>query len=749
MNWKLVLVAVMAAASVASCGGGGGGASGSGGAGGAGGTGSAGGVGGSSGGGGDGSGSSNQPSPPSAPSVSGVYSTDSSFKASVAPRVNRQAYFQVVGSNLTSSLDLSVTNCTDMSTVSTSASEVHFQCMPTSTAGTRSVTVKDQSGGTTLYTSSVTALAAVTPPSDTSPLPTPTFGFNLGNSLEAIWGYSYPSRAVFTTAAKAGFNAVRIPCAWDSNADQVTHKIDPAYMAKVKQAVDDAIAQGLYVFINVHWDGGWLDSHIGNSVDPAVDAKIKSYWTQIATQFSGYDNHLLFAAANEPDVKSPAGMVTLMAYYQTFINTVRAAGGNNTNRWLVLQGGGDTSWFTTLPSDPTPGRLAVEYHNYTPFQFTQLQGDASWGPMLNYWGPAYHYSGDAAHNVSSPEEGAIDSGFQTLADMYVSKGIPVIVGEFQAAGKGSLAGTAAEYNRASALYWNKYLVDSAHAHGLSPFYWSTPNSPFDYSTGVASGQDILDVLTGGAAPPPPNGAPYAVTGLVATNMGTGQNSLSWNAVAGATSYSLYRAAESGGESAISPVAIGITGTSYADAGLNDGTTYYYQVVAVNASGPSGFSPEAHATTPGVNSDPSRFNFESDVQGWSAGGAPIAGIATSTAQHLAGKQSLAVNFNGTTNGASSVSLGNVVVPAGATLTFHVWVPAGHQITSIEPIIQDYNWGWTQSWYGGGNLATNAWNTLTVTMPANAIAPLKSLSLKITTGAAWTGTLYMDSIDWSIQ
>ena len=133
-----------------------------------------------------------------------------------------------------------------------------------------------------------------------------------------------------------------------------------------------------------------------------------------------------------------------------------------------------------------------------------------------------------------------------------------------------------------------------------------------------------------------------------------------------------------------PVVTGITGTSYTDTGLNSGTTYYYQVVAVNSSGPTGFSPEAHATTPGVNPDPAQFNFETDPQGWSAGGSPIAGVATSTAQHFAGRQSLAVNFDGTAAGTSSVSVGNVAVTAGTTITFHVWIPSGSQITEAPAI-----------------------------------------------------------------
>jgi hypothetical protein len=594
--------------------------------------------------------------------------------------------------------------------------------------------------------------AAATNIPATMPLPNPTYGWNLGNSLEAIWGYSYPTAAPFYTAANAGFNAVRIPCAWDSNATTNTtsnatnYPINPTYMARVKQTVDFALAAGMYVVINDHWDGGWLDSSLSTTVIPTVNAKMNAYWTQIATAFAGYDNHLLFAAANEPPSTSPAEVATLMVYYQTFVNAVRGVGGNNTNRWLVLQGSGDTSWLNSLPTDSTPNRLMMEYHCYTPFQFTQLGNDASWGNMQYFWGPAYHYSGDPTRNAVAPEEGYIDYGFQQLTDQYVSRGIPVMVGEFQAAGKSFLTGTEATYNRASTLYWNKYLVDSAQAHGLSPFYWSTPGSPFDWTTGAITDTQVVSVLTGGVAPPPPNGAPDAASGLTAT-AGNGQVTLSWTAGNGATSYNLYRAAESGYESPIASVVTGITGTSYTDTGLNSGTTYYYQMVAINGSGPSGFSPEAHATTPGVNPDPAQFNFETDPQRWAAGGSPIAGIATSTAQHFAGNQSLAVNFNGTAAGSSSVSVGDVVVTAGATITFRVWIPSGSKITTLQPYLQDYNWGWTSSF--NGSLTANAWNTITLTVPSTAVSPLQQLGIEFTTSAAWSGTCFIDSVAWPVN
>jgi hypothetical protein len=583
------------------------------------------------------------------------------------------------------------------------------------------------------------------------PWPNPCYGMNVGNELELNWGP--PNAALFYSAAFAGFNAVRIPCAWDMSGattnisgDVTNYVISPSYMAQVKSTVDAAIANGMYVMINDHWDDGWLQSNIGTNVNLVINAKVKAYWTQIATTFAGYDNHLLFAACNEPSVASPTAMSTLMFYYQTFVNAVRSVGGNNINRWLVLQGGGDTTWLNSLPTDTVSNRLMVEYHNYSPFQFTQLQGDASWGAMQYYWGPAYHYSGDPSHDCGTPEEGAMDAGFQQLVDQYVSKGIPVMIGEFQAAGKSVLSTneTEAAWNSLSCYYWNKYLVDSAHAHGMSPFYWSTGGSPLDYGTGAVDDTNAVRVLTGGVAFPPPNGAPYAASGLIATLSNNNNVNLSWAAGSGATSYNLYRAAESGGEPT-NPVVTGIAGTTYTDTNLNSGTTYYYQVVAVTGSGPTGYSPEAHATTTGVNLDPAQYNFETDPQGWVGGGGVVSGVATSTAQHYAGNQSLAVSINSAASGSSSVSIGNVSVLPGQTITFHVWIPSGYKISNLQPYLQDYNYTWSSSYYG--SFTPNAWNTLALTVPSTAVAPFHNLGIQFNTSAGWTNTCYIDSVSWN--
>jgi endoglucanase len=103
---------------------------------------------------------------------------------------------------------------------------------------------------------------------------------NVGNELELNWGP--PNMALFYSAVQNGFNAVRIPCAWDMSGATTNisggvtnYVINPAYMAQVKQTVDAAIAAGMYVMINDHWDDGWLQSNIGTTVDPVINAKVK------------------------------------------------------------------------------------------------------------------------------------------------------------------------------------------------------------------------------------------------------------------------------------------------------------------------------------------------------------------------------------------------------------------------------------------------------------------------------------------
>src|SRR5581483_229308 len=114
-------------------------------------------------------------------------------------------------------------------------------------------------------------------------------------------------------------------------------------------------------------------------------------------------------------------------------------------------------------------------------------------------------------------------------------------------------------------------------------------------------------------------------------------------------------------------------------------------------------------------------------------------------HFAGKQSLAVNINSTTSGSTSVTIGNVSVLPGQTITFHVWIPSGYKISNLQPYMQDNTWAWTSSWYG--SFTPNAWNTLSLTVPANAVAPFQNLGIQFNTSAGWTNTCYIDSVSWN--
>jgi hypothetical protein len=72
--------------------------------------------------------------------------------------------------------------------------------------------------------------------------------------------------------------------------------------------------------------------------------------------------------------------------------------------------------------------------------------------------------------------------------------------------------------------------------------------------------------------------------------------LAWSASTGSApiTYDVYRGTSSGGEGT-TPIATGLTTTSYTDTGLSGGTTYYYKVSAVNSAGASSESTEVHAT----------------------------------------------------------------------------------------------------------------------------------------------------------
>ena len=145
-------------------------------------------------------------------------------------------------------------------------------------------------------------------------------------------------------------------------------------------------------------------------------------------------------------------------------------------------------------------------------------------------------------------------------------------------------------------------------------------------------------------------------------------------------------------------------------------------------------------------DAAQYNFETSAQGWAISGAPLTGAASSTTRAFAGTHALAVNVGG--QGTATVVVASPAAGPGKVVTFHIWIPSGSGLSSLQPFVLQGvsgNWTWTGSWRAASSLTANAWNTITVTVPSNAAA-LAQLGVEVATGSSWTGTIYVDSVGW---
>jgi aryl-phospho-beta-D-glucosidase BglC (GH1 family) len=333
-------------------------------------------------------------------------------------------------------------------------------------------------------------------------------GWNLGNTLEAIcgetaWGNPKANQKLIDSVKAAGFDALRLPCAWDCHTTNGI--IDSAWIARVKEVVDYCINDSLFVIINIHWDGGWLENNVTTSAQEAVNAKQKNYWTQIANYFKDYDEHLLFAGANEPNVDNAVQMSVLLSYHQTFIDAVRGTGGNNSSRTLIIQGPSTdidktNNLMNAMPTDSIANRLIVEVHYYTPWQFCGMTKDETWGKMFYYWGKDYHSTTDVTRNATWGEESELDRLLGLMKTKFVDKGIPVIIGEYSAVKRTLTGNSDQELHLASRRHFYNYLVESAVNKGLIPFTWDTGpyEGVFNRSTGAVVDEGLLDSIMQGA-----------------------------------------------------------------------------------------------------------------------------------------------------------------------------------------------------------------------------------------------------------
>lgn len=328
-------------------------------------------------------------------------------------------------------------------------------------------------------------------------------GWNLGNTMEAgdmannftnagglgaetAWQSTQTTKALIDFVKAQGFKSVRIPTSWVmghiTDAENMT--IDPAWLARVKEIVDYCISDGLYVFINDHWDGGWIEvegfSKTSSSYEAADETiiadkvnKLKKLWTNIATYFKDYNEYLMFAGLNEPfqeyslfSTRHSELTPILERYNQAFVDAVRATGGNNAKRVLIVQGPStnisSTVNYFNMPTDTENGKLMVEVHYYEPWDFCGSNATKDWNA-----------------------DASVKTSFESLKTKFVDHNIPVVIGEYGA----NWQENTESHNDAIRRYF-KSVVENAGNCGIVPFAWdinvvSYPNMSIINRTGLS------------------------------------------------------------------------------------------------------------------------------------------------------------------------------------------------------------------------------------------------------------------------
>lgn len=312
-------------------------------------------------------------------------------------------------------------------------------------------------------------------------------GWNLGNTLDAhngqrvtdpkvseiMWGQPVTTPELMQMMKEVGFGAIRVPVTWYPHMDG-NNKVDAAWMKRVHEIVDYVISTGMYCILNVHHDTGadsdntksWLKAD--ETVYNQQKARYEYLWQQIAEEFKDYGERLLFESYNEmldtynswcfASFAAPgqynASVATsaynaINSYAQSFVNTVRATGGNNAKRNLIVNTygacNGSGTWNShlqdplkqmKLPTDITEGHIIFQVHAYP----------------------------NVVDLSSAMKE--VDQIFRDLNTYLVQKGAPVVIGEW-----GTSNGNDYIERRSNVLSFAKYFVEQAKAYNYAPFFW--------------------------------------------------------------------------------------------------------------------------------------------------------------------------------------------------------------------------------------------------------------------------------------
>lgn len=249
----------------------------------------------------------------------------------------------------------------------------------------------------------------------------PTVGSNTPNDYETCWGATVTTQAVVDGIKAAGFNTVRIPVFWGNMMENDgTYTINADYIARVKEIVDYCYDDDLYVVINIHHFDEFIIRR--NSVEDC-EKIFTNLWTQIAEYFKAYSGKLVFEGYNEylggnqfdengklKELSKTDGYTLTNALNKTFVDAVRATGGNNAERVLIISGYWTNIDLTTspkfvVPTDTIENRLMVSVHYVdNSMYWCNKIGGQEW---LDY----------------------IDAQCALLKTAFTDKGIPVFLGE--------------------------------------------------------------------------------------------------------------------------------------------------------------------------------------------------------------------------------------------------------------------------------------------------------------------------------
>jgi len=342
-------------------------------------------------------------------------------------------------------------------------------------------------------------------------------GWNLGNTLEAMsvnngvysanetmWGNAMTTKTLIDGIKAAGFDAVRLPCAWTGYLENTTnYRIKDSWLKRVSEVLDYCIANDMHVIINIHWDGGWLEEHplYANQVD--VNKKQKALWEQIAVYFRNYDEHLLFAGTNEVHANygnpTTENITVQQSFNQTFVDAVRSTGGKNKYRNLIVQAYNTNithaNNYMTMPTDAAgvTNRLMAEVHFYDPYDFT-LDNSAT---------SKYLWGADFAGNPNCStwgQEAWVDEAFGIVKTKFIDNSIPVILGEYGLMYRSSLPEPALTSHKQARVNYLHYVNQAAKAKGLKTFYWDSGftgnggSGLFNRATGAQVYADAIDAI---------------------------------------------------------------------------------------------------------------------------------------------------------------------------------------------------------------------------------------------------------------